>query len=87
MVAALGGSGGGGVGGGGCLNTSSCYTEGCFCLNTSYMRRLELCHQMLTPYDHTDSVDDTKLYYCPEGPGASHCKDKQQITMEMQWSE
>lgn len=68
---------------GGCLNTS---TEGCFCLNRPYTKRLERCHQMLTPYDHTDSVDDTKLYDCPEGPNAFHCKDKQQITMEMQRS-
>lgn len=47
------------------------------------MKSLKLRHQMLTPYDHSDSVDDTKLYYCPEGPSTSHCKDKEQITMEM----
>lgn len=37
---------------------------------------------MLTPYDHTDSIDYSKLCCCPEGE--STCKDKEQIKIVMQ---
>lgn len=68
------------------MNTSIFEREGCF-----------LSKQILyegpgsvPPYANhtvTMTVDDTKLCFCPEGLSTSNCKDKQQITLEMQWLE
>lgn len=61
-------------------------TSSFLCINTFYIKSLALCHQMLTVYDQIDSVDDTKLHFCPEGPSSSIYKDRRLITIDLEQS-
>lgn len=67
---------------GGRLNTSSGETVDC--LTDPVTRSLKLCHQMLTPYDLADVVDDINYTSASRNQHFTLCKDKEQITIEMQ---